>query len=407
MDISNLRQTYPALISYLQEEGYSKGYIGEILTDIKQVLEEASDPGITTYEEYFESIHARYTSKATLHHKYKVIGKIKLFDLHGILPQCNRRSGFLKPDYYASLSPDFKSIVDNFVDSAGKRGVSEHYIYHTKSAAIKFFHHQQSFKHTLLPEINEDSALSFFYEDGQIVRGYHVLKQIKAVLKENLPFDAGCRRIITILPAFRNRHKVYPFLENEELDKIKNLLMEDDASISLRDKAILTMALYTGIRGCDIRALELDNIDWTHNLIHTVQSKTDSPLILPLRPVVGNAIWKYIECERPESDCRKVFLTTYKIKKGLTSSSISQIVRSTFNNLDIRQNGSKVGLHLFRHHFATSLLADGIPSPIITKILGHDSPASLEAYLGADLIHLKECALSIEKYPVGKGVLEV
>jgi hypothetical protein len=125
MDISNLRQTYPVLISYLREEGYSKGYIGEILTDIKQVLAEASDPGITAYEEYFDSIHAKYTSKATLHHKYKVIGKIKQFDLHGILPKCNRRSGFLKPDKYSSLSSGYKWVVDNFVVSARLRDISD------------------------------------------------------------------------------------------------------------------------------------------------------------------------------------------------------------------------------------------------------------------------------------------
>jgi len=42
---------------------------------------------------------------------------------------------------------------------------------------------------------------------------------------------------------------------------------------------------------------------------------------------------------------------------------------------------------------------------VISQILGHDSPDSLETYLSADFVHLKECAISIGRFPMGKGVL--
>jgi site-specific recombinase XerD len=130
-------------------------------------------------------------------------------------------------------------------------------------------------------------------------------------------------------------------------------------------------------------------------------------LTLPLRPVVGNVIWDYIEHERPDTDCRKIFITTYKIKKGLTSSAINQIVQAVFKKINIRQDGGKTGLHLFRHNIATKLLANGVQAPVITEILGHDSPVSLETYLAADSVRLKECALSIEGYPVRKEVFDI
>lgn len=407
MDVSNLQQNYPILIRYLREEEYSKAYIGEILTGIRQVLREAASADIKSYEEYFEFIHTKFSSKSTLHHKYKIIGKIKQFDLHGVFPKCNRRSGFLKPDKHSRLSCDYKHIIDNFVISAKYRGVSDSYICTTKGAAVRFFYYQQSCHYNTLSDITEDSTLSYFNEDGKIVRGYHVMKQVKAVLKENLSSCPDCQRIISYLPVLRNRRKIYPFLEKEELDKLKNFLDIEKPDISLRDKAILIMTIYTGLRGCDIRALYLNNIDWVKNLIHIVQSKTDNPLTLPLRPVVGNAIWDYIEYERPETDCPKVFITTYKIKKGLTSSAINQIVQSVFKKINIRQDRGKVGLHLFRHNIATKLLTSGVQAPIITEILGHDSPVSLEAYLATDLARLKECALSIEGYPIRKGVFDI
>ena len=64
------------------------------------------------------------------------------------------------------------------------------------------------------------------------------------------------------------------------------------------------------------------------------------------------------------------------------------------------------GFHLFRHHLATSLLEQNVEYPIISQTLGHQSPESLNTYLGADFIHLKECALSIDCFPVRKEVFQ-
>ena len=118
-------------------------------------------------------------------------------------------------------------------------------------------------------------------------------------------------------------------------------------------------------------------------------------------------MWEYIEHERPDTECNKIFITTYKIKKGLTSSAINQIVQGVFKKINIRQDVGKTGMHLFRHNIATRLLTNGIQTPVITEILGHDSPVSLETYLAADFVRLKECALSIESYPVGKEVFDL
>ncbi|GHV54959.1 hypothetical protein FACS1894181_18750 [Bacteroidia bacterium] len=154
----------------MQENEYSKSYIGEVHTNIRQVLSEANSPDIKSYEEYFKFIHTKFSSKATLHHKYKIIGKLKQFDLYGILPKCNHRSGFLKPDKYSDLSPDYKRVVDSFATSAKLRGVYDSFIFFTKDAAVRFFYYQQSSHHTTLSDINEDSTLSYFSEDGKMAR---------------------------------------------------------------------------------------------------------------------------------------------------------------------------------------------------------------------------------------------
>lgn len=64
------------------------------------------------------------------------------------------------------------------------------------------------------------------------------------------------------------------------------------------------------------------------------------------------------------------------------------------------------GLHLFRHYVATSLLENGVEQPVISSTLGHQSPESLNSYLSADFVHLKECALSIDLFPIRKEVFQ-
>lgn len=396
-------------MDYLRENGYTKVYINEFLTDIRQVLREASDPGINSYEEYYESLSTKFT-KSTLHHKLKIIGKIKQFDLKGIFPTSIHRCGFLKQDNYECLSPEYKNVVDVFVKSATNRGVSESYIRHLKLAVARFFDYQQTHGTHSLLDISERTVQSYFYDGEKIVRGFDVMKQIKNVLKECIPHyhQGECERIISFLPIMKKPHKTYPFLEEEELEKIKSVLLGgggDCTNLTLRDKAIVTIAFHTGLRGCDIAALTFDNIDWEHNIIHLIQNKTGAPMILPLRPVVGNAIFYYVEQERPNSDNETIFLTQDKKTRKLRTTSMYNAATAVLTKAVVRAEGGKRGLHLFRHNFAVALLQNGIQTPVISEILGHASPISIEPYLGSDHTRLKECALSIEKYPVVKKVL--
>lgn len=73
-----------------------------------------------------------------------------------------------------------------------------------------------------------------------------------------------------------------------------------------------------------------------------------------------------------------------------------------FNEAGVRKEGGRTGVRIFRHHLATSLLANNTEAPIISSILGHKDPMSLNPYLDADIEHLRECALSIDLFPVAE-----
>ena len=86
--------------------------------------------------------------------------------------------------------------------------------------------------------------------------------------------------------------------------------------------------------------------------------------------------------------------------------SIGAIVTRALHKIGIRTNGKQTGVRLFRHNLATSLLESGVVTKVITEILGHTSPLSLNPYIDADIIHLRECGLDITSFPVRKEVFD-
>ena len=148
--------------------------------------------------------------------------------------------------------------------------------------------------------------------------------------------------------------------------------------------------------------------DWEHDLIRITQAKTGQPLSLPLRAVVGNAVFDYLLNERPK--CREpyVFLTVHVPYRRFHTSNLDAICSKVMCKAGIRQGkNERKSLHLFRHNVATTLLQGGVQQPVISATLGHASPDSLDRYLSAEFKRLKECSLSIEHFPIRKGVFDV
>ena len=65
----------------------------------------------------------------------------------------------------------------------------------------------------------------------------------------------------------------------------------------------------------------------------------------------------------------------------------------------IRQN-ARQGTHLLRHSFADALINNGSDLAIVSTVLGHDSPQTTLQYLSSNIEKLRECAISIEEFPI-------
>ena len=364
MNVQNLRDNYPKLISYMETNGYSKTYVDRFKREIKKILVAVDSKQWSCYTDVYLEYTKTSSSPDYLRNKRTIIGAIEQFDVFGRYPDGRRRHKLFKRGAYALLSEEFKSIIDHYCEAEKKRGKKSSTIYTESHNASTFFLSLQQKGMDSLVKITEKAVLSIFMsQDETLLRSCSYKKNIAAVLKACIPYRRQtCPRILAFLPALRETRKNIQYLTPEEIQKVKGTLTDSENPLMLRDKAIGILALYTGLRGCDIAGLTLESIDWDSDLIYIRQQKTEFPLELPLTAVVGNAIYNYLISERPLTESRYIFVLQNKPYERLKSRSIGNVAVKIFKAAGIRQlKGDRKGFHIFRHHLATTLLGNGIP----------------------------------------------
>lgn len=177
----------------------------------------------------------------------------------------------------------------------------------------------------------------------------------------------------------------------------ENRIVRTLGAVSKRDKAIIILAMETGLRECDILSMEFSHIDWNKDIIAISQQKTGKSIVLPLLPDVGNALSDYIFNERPkvpaEGHKQYIFLrkqAPYRRLTGFYNISCSIYEFAQAHPINSLKTG---GLHLLRHTLAYRLLKNKVPSSLITQVLGHTDRDSDKSYLSLDDAMLMECAM--------------
>jgi len=406
MNVENLRNNHSKLISYMESAGYSNDYIGRILKEIQWILAEADTRHWDCYSDVYRYYEAIPLSLGNLEKKQAIIGAIKEFDLHGKYPD-GKWSGLIERGAYSKLAPEFRSLIDYYRMAERERGKKESSICTESKNASTFLLSLQEAGISRLDDITEEAVMSVFVSpDGEQLKSHNYSKFVSTVLKACIPLNPDtCGKVLSFLPATKEVRKNIQYLTPQETQDVLNTMDDMSNTLTLRDRAIGKLAYYTGLRSCDIATMELASIDWECDLIRIKQQKTEEPLELPLTATVGNAIYDYLNDERPSVDCPILFLTQKGPYRGMESANIWRVAARIMEEAGIRQSkGDRKGFHIFRHHLATTLLGNGVPQAVISGALGHTVPESVEIYLSADLVHLKECALSIARFPVSEGV---
>ncbi len=157
-----------------------------------------------------------------------------------------------------------------------------------------------------------------------------------------------------------------------------------------RNYAMLLLIASYGLRGCEVRALRLNDIDWAHDEIVIFAPKTGRRRVLPLTRPAGEAVLDYLLAGRPPSRHREVFLSS-RPPHGPLRSKINPWLGRQLDKAGIVTD--RRGAHILRPSLAVHRLRSGETLKGIGDLLGHRRPDTTFIYTKVQVDDLRSVAL--------------
>lgn len=247
----------------------------------------------------------------------------------------------------------------------------------------------------LNPGIILDYCVSHYtYSSSTLYNSFCALRVFLRYLKTEGLLEADYSKIVPSVP-YKRASKLPSTFTTNEADMIFQAVDRSNP-MGKRDYAIMMIAYRLGLRSIDIRNLVFSEIHWEKNTIELIMKKTGKSIVLPLLEDVGQALIDYIKFGRPVSDSNVIFLRHISPIKPISSPGMTSIVKRYTNKAGISsapEHGK--GPHAMRSSLASALLAEKVPLPIISEILGHSSTRTTETYLKIDIKQMRNCSLEV------------
>jgi integrase/recombinase XerD len=326
---------------------------------------------------------------------FRIVRMLGDFQQHGsILRRYYKHKELLQLD-------EFKEVLQGYLSHCQDKEYAKVTQNHYRKIAEKFlsFLESQGINHTtditarhIANYINTLMGYSYKTIELQLCG----LRSFLRYLTENGLHPENLSQAIPALKA-RKQNRIPSVWTQENVSKLLDAIDRGNPA-GKRDYAIILMVTRLGLRTLDIKQLKLSDLYWRDNRIELTQSKTATPLTLPLLPDVGWAIIDYLKNGRPKVDSPYVFLRHMApLVPFADEDRLHQIVVKYMRLAKISLlPHKKKGMHSLRHTLASRLLAEHTPLPIISDILGHVSTDSTAVYLKVDINRLRECALNPE-----------
>ena len=161
--------------------------------------------------------------------------------------------------------------------------------------------------------------------------------------------------------------------------------------VGRRDYAILLLLVTYGLRGREVAALTLDDIDWERERLKVPERKAGHSTAYPLSPIVGQAIVDYLKNGRPQKADRHIFYRVMAPMAPMTYVAVS--ARASYYLHKAGVPVPRPGSHTLRHTCVQRLIDAHFPLKTIGDYVGHGSPESTAIYAKVSIENLREVAL--------------
>lgn len=152
-----------------------------------------------------------------------------------------------------------------------------------------------------------------------------------------------------------------------EIEKFLFYIQSED--ISSRDRLIIHLLLYTGVRVSELVNIKLKDIDILAMNLTIAWGKGGKRREVPLKGEVIDSLKDYLEGERKENKfAGSDYLILTNRSAKMDRDAVNKLLSKMRNEL-----GFKLNPHKFRHTFCTRLLKKGVELTTVAKLAGHAS----------------------------------
>ena len=222
------------------------------------------------------------------------------------------------------------------------------------------------------PEGNKEEVLEYI-ERTDIAGSTKKLRL--TILRQALLYIGGMTQdIMRLIRGYKPNEAVQPCPTDADIEILWSNLR------SHRDKAIVALMAYNGLRLSEVANLTLDDLGENTLKLRDTKGKRDA--VIPLvHPRVKAELAAYLK-ER-FSDSPAIFIGVRG--DALKSGGIKTMVRKEF-----KDNGMEFHCHSLRRYFANTLMKAGTPLEKLCKCMRHSSVTTTMKYLNIDTTDVKE-----------------
>jgi site-specific recombinase XerD len=151
--------------------------------------------------------------------------------------------------------------------------------------------------------------------------------------------------------------------------------------LDYRDRAILIVLFYSGLRVGEAVALHCTDVDLAKRLITVRHGKGGHARIVPCAPILADPLHDYL-CARPTWNKPVLWAASDGwdgVRGALTSEGVRLMLRRRCEAAHLRY----INPHQFRHGFAMTLLNAGMELSAVSAAMGHSSQAITEQVYAA------------------------
>lgn len=274
--------------------------------------------------------------------------------------------------------PDIKKLLDIYYMSIAKGDAAKDSLRVYKSQMRQFFMWcVKNQRHPL--QIDLDDAITYRAELRQLGYDYKTVEN-KLIIVRGFYKRAAKRGIVSpaILEEFnapkdrdalvRETHVLYP----DEVDKVLNVLPQDDSETSLRLRTAVYFMLLQGLRVVEVHRMSLEDINVTKREI-LVKGKGKNAFVYPRRDTWEELMLYLRSRQHVVRDAlgTPVFVAVGNRAKGkrISRDSLRDMVNGIFEKAGIKKLGKSC--HTFRHTYGTMLYEETGDLRLVQEELRH------------------------------------